>query len=64
MLTFSQIIFYIENGYLVVSGLIPDDIVVRSEQAMWNCMGLDIHKPHDWPGSFSGSALRFRLELL
>jgi hypothetical protein len=57
MLTFSQIIFYIENGYLVVSGLIPDDIVVRSEQAMWNCMGLDIHKPHDWPGSFSGSAV-------
>ena len=57
ILTISQITFYLENGYLLVPGLIPHDLIIRAEQAMWGCMGLSVLKPEDWPGSFSGSAV-------
>ncbi len=63
-LTVSQITFYIEKGYLLLSGLIPDDLVAKSEQAMWNCMGLSILKPDDWPGSFTGSAVYSNKDLI
>ena len=47
-----------------MSGLIPDDLVAKSEQAMWNCMGLSILKPDDWPGSFTGSAVYSNKDLI
>ena len=44
----AQVAEYIENGYLLVSGLIPHDMVQRAESAMCRCMGLDRSDPASW----------------
>ena len=46
ILTHDQVASYIEDGYLLVSGLIPRDVVQRAEAAMWRCMGLDLSLIH------------------
>ncbi|MDA1191176.1 MAG: phytanoyl-CoA dioxygenase family protein [Candidatus Poribacteria bacterium] len=43
-----QIASYFENGYLHVSGLIPDEISKRGEDAMWRNMGIDRDDPSTW----------------
>lgn len=40
---------YSRDGYLLVSGLIPDDIAAKAEAAMWRCVGVDPDKrPSSW----------------
>lgn len=36
------------EGYVVVSGLIPDDLVQRAESAMWQFMEVDPGDPSTW----------------
>jgi len=43
-----QIGQYLVNGYLQVSGLIPDEVVSRAEDAAWRCMGVDRNDPATW----------------
>jgi hypothetical protein len=56
VLTQTQIASYLDQGYLLVSDLIPAEQVRRAEQAMWRCMGLAPDEPAAWPGDFSGHA--------
>lgn len=51
-----QIASYLDEGYLLVSGLIPPATVRRAEAAMWRCMGLSPDRPDEWPGDFPGHA--------
>ena len=41
----AQIEQYNRDGYLLVSGLIPDDIAAKAEAAMWRCAGIDPGNP-------------------
>lgn len=43
-----QITQYREDGYLLVSGLIPDDVAARAEEAMWRLMEMDPDDPSTW----------------
>ena len=43
-----QVAHYVEHGYVQVSGLMPDDIVRRAEDAAWRCMGVDRSDPATW----------------
>ena len=43
-----QIEQYHKDGYLLVSGLIPEDVVVRAESAMWRLMDMDADDPTTW----------------
>jgi len=47
-LTDEQITTYSEDGYLLASGLIPDDVSGRAETAMWNLMEMDPAAPETW----------------
>ena len=40
-----QVEQYRRDGYLLVSGLIPDDAAARAEEAMWRCIGCDPENP-------------------
>ena len=37
-----------EKGYLLLSGLIPEETVINAEQAMWHCLGMDADNPDTW----------------
>ncbi|MBW3624000.1 MAG: phytanoyl-CoA dioxygenase family protein [Armatimonadetes bacterium] len=39
---------YEENGYLLVSGLIPEAVAEAAEAAMWRCIGADPNDPETW----------------
>lgn len=39
---------YAEQGYLLVSGLIPEEIAEAAEQAMWKVLGADPNDPATW----------------
>ena len=41
----AQIEQYDRDGYLLVSGLIPDDIAAKAEAAMWRCAGITPNNP-------------------
>lgn len=56
VLTQAQILEYVENGYLLVSGLIPDETAARAEEAMWRCMGLEREYPAAWQDAPHGHA--------
>jgi hypothetical protein len=43
-----QIESYEQDGYLLASGLIPDEISERAEVAMWNLMEMDASDPDTW----------------
>jgi hypothetical protein len=47
-LTKDQIVRYHEDGYVVISGLIPEDIARRGEDAMWELMMMDRDDPSTW----------------
>jgi ectoine hydroxylase-related dioxygenase (phytanoyl-CoA dioxygenase family) len=47
-LTQEQITSYHQNGYLLASGLIPNDVSARAETAMWNLMEMDANDPTTW----------------
>ena len=48
VLTKEQINQFEEEGYLVASGLIPDDVAERAEAAMWRLMEMDSDDPETW----------------
>jgi hypothetical protein len=48
VLTDEQIAQYNEDGYLVASGLIPEDVSERAEAAIWRLMGIDPDDPESW----------------
>ncbi len=39
---------YDREGYLLVSGLIPEETVARAERAMWRCMGASHRSRESW----------------
>ena len=41
----AQIEQYNRDGYLLVSGLIPEDIATKAEAAMWRCAGIEPEEP-------------------
>lgn len=47
-LTLSDLDRYREDGYLLASGLIPDDVSARAEAAMWRLMEMDPDDPSTW----------------
>ena len=47
-LTRSQLDSYATDGYLLVSGLIPDPITSAGEAAMWQCMEANPNDPKTW----------------
>lgn len=55
-LTAEQQAEYRERGYLLVSGLIPDDVSARAEAAMWRLIGADPRDPASWEGAGGGHA--------
>jgi hypothetical protein len=43
-----QIHQYVENGYLLVSGLMSDEVAANAEAAMWSHLGLDPQDESTW----------------
>jgi hypothetical protein len=43
-----QIEFYLENGYILASGLISDDITLRAEAKLWQELGITPDEPEGW----------------
>ena len=37
-----------EEGYLLASGLIPEDVARKGEGAMWAALGMDRDDPETW----------------
>ena len=44
-LSMEQLGRYYRDGYLLVSGLVPEDVSARAERAMWHCIGCDPQNP-------------------
>ncbi len=47
-LTQEQIEYFLENGYLLASGLIPEEIARKAYDAMWRNLKLDPDNPETW----------------
>ena len=48
MLSKQQLTQFEEEGYLLLSGLIPKETVTKAEAAMWKMMGMDAEDPDSW----------------
>ena len=48
MLSERQLAQFEEQGYLLLSGLISQDIVTTAREAMWKMMGMDAEDPETW----------------
>ncbi len=48
MLSTVQLKQFEEEGYLLLSGLIPNETIVQAEQAMWHSMGMEPDDPETW----------------
>ena len=48
MLSEQQLTQFEEEGYLLLSGLIPQEIVTKAEAAMWQMMGMEAENPDSW----------------
>lgn len=48
MLSTEQLKQFEEEGYLLLSGLIPKETIVQAEQAMWHSMGMDENDSDSW----------------
>ena len=48
MLSKQQLTQFEEEGYLLLSGLIPQETVTKAEAAMWKMMGMDADDPDSW----------------
>ena len=48
MLSDQQLAQFEEEGYLLLSGLIPQETVAKAEEAMWNMMGMEADNPDSW----------------
>ena len=49
-LTQNQLDAYARDGYLLVSGLIPDAISIAAAETLWHCMQAQPDNPETWPG--------------
>ena len=47
-LSYEQVYHFMEEGYLVVSGLIPPDVAARADDAAWRVIGIDPKDPATW----------------
>ena len=56
ILSGEQRLAFERDGFLLVSGLIPDDVSARAEAAIWAAMGADPSDPSTWEGKPWGSA--------
>lgn len=59
MLSKQQLTQFEEEGYLLLSDLIPEETVTKAEAAMWQLMGMDADAPDPW-GPF-GTAYKPKL---
>ena len=50
ILTGAQKAAFERDGFLLVSGLIPDDVAARAEAAMWESLGASPTDPQSWVG--------------
>jgi hypothetical protein len=50
VLTAEQACFYGEQGYLLISGLIPPEIAEAAESALWESLGASPEDPASWAG--------------
>ena len=48
MLSKQQLTQFEEEGYLLLSGLIPQETVTKAEAAMWQMMGMEADDPNSW----------------
>ena len=48
MLSKQQLAQFEEEGYLILSGLVPQETVTKAEEAMWHMMGMDADNPDSW----------------
>ena len=48
MLSEQQLAQFEEEGYLLLSGLSPQETVVKAEKAMWGMMGMEADNPESW----------------
>ncbi len=56
VLTEAQRAQYERDGYLLASGLIPEDVAERAEAAMWRIMGMTPDEPETWDRKPEGVA--------
>ncbi len=57
MLSQAQLAQYDRDGYVMVSGLIPEETIAGAEAAMWSVLGMDRDDPASWsplPGDADG----------
>ena len=48
MLSQEQMAQYDRDGYVLVSGLIPEETIANAEAAMWSVLGMDRDDPASW----------------
>ena len=48
MLSQAQLAQYDRDGYVMVSGLIPEETIANAETAMWSVLGMDRDDPASW----------------
>ena len=48
MLSQEQLAQYDRDGYVLVSGLIPEETIANAEVAMWSVLGMDRDDPASW----------------
>ena len=48
MLSQAQLAQYDRDGYVMVSGLIPEETIAAAEAAMWSVLGMDRDDPASW----------------
>ena len=48
MLSQEQLTQYDRDGYVLVSGLIPEETIANAEAAMWSALGMDRDDPASW----------------
>ena len=53
ILSDSQVGRYFQDGYLLVSELIPDQISAKAKEEMWQGLGFNPDDPKSWEGTES-----------
>ena len=62
MLTEQQLAQFEEEGYLLLSGLIPQETVTKAREAMWHLMGMDADNPDSWEDCKHSPASEFYMQ--
>lgn len=47
-LTWQQVYHFLDEGWVLASGLIPSEIVTRADAAAWRCYGISPDEPEHW----------------